>query len=403
MAWLKKNWMVVAVIAAGVAMLGGSLYFLYSKYSLAKDVAAQLQSQTQELERLSRLKPHPGNDRVDNIAAAKKQTEQVRKLIEEFKKVYTPIDYPTNLSSGQFKLRLDRTIAELRRYAKQSGVRLPKDYAFSFENIRNQMSFEPKDIPTLSRVLAEIETITKIVCDAKVLALDGIRRMQVIGRGDTNATASAPFGASSSSSSSYSPYGAGPTGGGAFWERTAVTNDLAILTPYEFTFHCFTGELAAFLDGIQKSPHWLLVKNVAVDHSPSSLLQTPGMWGMSGRMPGAGMGAHGGGPLDRQIAARYGLGPGGPPGAPVPGMLPGPRFVNGRMIVLDEQPFRVRAWVYAVRLLSPEEAQALKAAGAMSPAGGGMGPAAAPAMPSRYAPPTIQVAPGQFVPYEEHR
>jgi len=147
-----------------------------------------------------------------------------------------------------------------------------------------------------------------------------------------------------------------------------VTNDLAILTPYEFTFHCFTGELAAFLDGIQKSPHWLLVKNVAVDHSPSSLLQTPGMWGMSGRMPG-----------------------------------PGPRFVNGRMIVLDEQPFRVRAWVYAVRLLSPEEAQALKAAGAMSPAAGGMGPAAAPAMPSRYAPPTIQVAPGQFVPYEEHR
>ena len=48
-----------------------------------------------------------------------------------------------------------------------------------------------------------------------------------------------------------------------------MTNELAVLTPYEVTFRCFSSELAAVLAGLASSPYALLVKTINVELAPA--------------------------------------------------------------------------------------------------------------------------------------
>jgi len=393
MDWLKKNWKLVAWIAGCLLILGGAVGFLFKQYSYAREAAAKLQQQTQELDRLVRMNPHPGNDRVDNIKAAKEQQKEIESLIEKAKQVLQPIQYPTNLTSGQFRLLLDRTIAELTKKARQSGVRIPADFAFSFDNIRNRMSFDSKFIPTLTRQLIEVKTISEILFDAKVLTLDAIRRTQVLRTNQPSQTTASPFGpafgapapAPTPPPSPTPSYGMGLTSSN-FWDREIITNDLAIITPYEFTFHCFTEELARFLYGIAQAKKGIVVKNIAVDGIPSSLLETP----YSG-MGFAEAGGHAGG-MGATEMARYGIAP--RMGMGYAGSRWVPRQSGGQLVLVEERPFRVRAWIYVVRLLTPEEAALIKSqqgAMPMAPGAGGgaypYGPGAYPYGPAAYPPP----------------
>ena len=399
MDWLKKNWKLVAWIAGAVLILGGAFGFLFKQYTYAREAATKLEQQTKELDRLVRLNPHPGNDRIDNIKAAKQQEKEIENLIEQAKNVLQPIQYPTNLTSGQFRLLLDRTIAELTKKAKQSGVRIPSDFAFSFDNIRNRMSFDSKFIPMLTRQLVEVKTISEILFDAKVLTLDAIRRTQVIRTNQVSQTTTSPYGAAFGVPPAPAPppppptapsYGFGLTSSN-FWDREIITNDLAIITPYEFTFHCFTDELARFLYGIAQAKKGIVVKNIAVDGMPSSLLETP----YSGMGLAGGAGAHAGaGGMGAAEMARYGIAP--PEMGMGLGAYTGSRWVphqsGGQLVLVEERPFRVRAWIYVVRLLTPEEAALIKSQQAAMPATPGAGaypygPGAYPYGPGAYPPP----------------
>ena len=61
----------------------------------------------------------------------------------------------------------------------------------------------------------------------------------------------------------------------------SVTNELAVLTPYELTFRCFSSELAAVLEGIGSSPAGLIAKTINVEVAPAppppdiSVVSTP--------------------------------------------------------------------------------------------------------------------------------
>ena len=95
-----------------------------SKHALEALVTEDLATQTSELNQLSNSDPHPGNEKVKNIEAAKEQDKKLQEFVAEARKTFVPIDYPTNLDSGQLKLLLDTVIDELHRKADGKGVKL---------------------------------------------------------------------------------------------------------------------------------------------------------------------------------------------------------------------------------------------------------------------------------------
>lgn len=360
---IKQNWRLVVTIVIGLAILLGAAGFLFASYRGAKLVMEQLAQQSQELDRLSRLNPHPGNERVDNIKAALEQEEQIKKLIEQARSLFVPIEYPTNLTSPEFRLYLDKTLAELRRLARQAGVQIADGFAFGFEDIRNLMSFDQKNIPMLSRQVAEVSAICRLLFNAKVLSIDRVKRSAVSGQTNDSSGATFGFGGSGTGAGAQSPaFAPTPMTDTNLWDRQPITNELAILTPYEFTFHCFTPELQSFLNEVANSKYGLLIKTLAIDPTPSVLLQST-LGGIVGPVDShAGLSR-----LDPTLASRYGLQPGEVAGGI--GFGYGPRRVGDQVVVLEERPFRVRTWIYVARLLTPEEAAAVKAQRPVAPVG----------------------------------
>jgi len=342
MDWIKKNLDVVISGVVALVLLGFAGYFLYSKYSLSQQQSTKLEEQESKLTGLVNQKPNPGNKKVDNIAAAKEQTERLTEFAQRAKALFVNVPYPTNLDSGSFKLLLDNTVDELQREARAAGTKLPDNYAFTFSAQKPLVSIKPSTIKPLARKLIEVKTIMGILFNAKILELDRIRRVAV-----PDEDAGAPMMAMGGGTSDY-------------WTRKPTTNSLAIVMPYEFTFRCFSGELQTVLEGLASSPHSFLVKNVVVDTGETN---TVDMFDAGG----------GGGDGETQMPRmspqmmmmmRYGLRPGmrymqPPPTEGDPNAAP----VDTSKIV-SEKPFRVTLWVDVVRLLGPEDAPAAAAGGA---------------------------------------
>ncbi len=353
MAWLKKNLLLVVGSVIALALLGYAGFFLFTKKQLESTVTEALNAQTAEYDTLVNSKPHPGNDKVNNIEEAKKQDKELQAFLTEIQKTFVPVDYPTNLDSGKFKLLLDNTIDELQRSADRAGVKLPQNYYFTFSNQKSMMSFEKGTIVPMAAMLAEMREISKVLIGARVLSIDSARRVAVTSQDTPSAT----------------------PGQSDFWTKKPQTNDLAVTMPYEFTFHCFAGELGSVLEGLYRSPHCFFIKQLVVDTTLSPLLDK-----------GAAEAAQNGessttGPNSSMMMymRRYGRTP-GRMGAPPPEMLqPAPTTPTGN--ILDEKPFRVVMWVEAVRTKDlSKEAKPARPARVPTPADGGeAAPDAAPA------------------------
>ncbi|HNQ91027.1 MAG TPA: Amuc_1100 family pilus-like protein [Verrucomicrobiota bacterium] len=340
MAWLKKNLLLVLSGVVALVLLGVAGYFLWSRYTLESQVTQELTDQTTALNDLMNKEPHPGNEKVDNIKAAQQQDTKLQEFAAQARKTFVPLEYPTNLDSGELKLLLDTTIDELQRSAGRAGVKLQPQYAFTFQGQKSQMQFEQATLLPLARMLTDIRSIAQVIIGAKVLALDGIRRCPV-------STQDTP----------------GATGTSEFWNKKPLTNEWAIVTPYEFTFHSFTAELGAVLEGLYRSSNGFLVKNIVVDPSPSQLLEKPAeedMTAMPAAAPGMSM-------MQMQMMMRYGLRGRYAMPAPQPQETPSATSRGGLSPMLDEKPFRVVLQVEVLRLLSPEEAKAAKTAARSRP------------------------------------
>jgi hypothetical protein len=210
---------------------------------------------------------------------------------------------------------------------------------FTFANQKPLMAFDADTIEPLAMMLTDIKAICRIVFDAKVLTLDGIRRVAVATQDTPPATG----------------------GTGDYWYRKPATNDLATTVPYEFTFHSFTPELAAVIEGLYRCPQCFMVKNVVVDTAPSSLMEKQAEQQAAPMLPGPG----GGMDLYRMLMmggryrSRYMPPP--PPAEQPTAATPGPGPGGGMRTVLDEHPFRVIMWVDVVRLKEPGASAAPKA------------------------------------------
>jgi hypothetical protein len=297
MAWIKRNLFFVIGGILAIGLLGAAGYYNYKGWSHNTAKFNQLNEIYGTLRNLTGQKPSPGNDKVDNIAAAREQERQIRDWIRQAADYFQPIAPIPNtgnnaVSSEAFAAALRRTIDQLQHEADTASVTLPPKYNFSFEAQRSLVKFSGS-LGALAAQFGEVKTISEILYAAKVNSLDGIQRVRV---SDDDAN--------------------GPQAD--YFDDHSVTNNLVVLTPYQITFRSFSPEIAQVLAGLASSPHGFIVKSISVQAAGTLAATSPNATAPS------------------------------PSPTPVPTVTPGR---SGLQTVLNEQLLRVTLEVKVVKLL----------------------------------------------------
>jgi hypothetical protein len=333
MAWIKRNLFFLIGSLIAVALIVVGVFYLLGQINDESQVTEDIQKVYADLADLAGRKPHPGNDKIDNIKAAREQEAVLRKYIEKERALFQPIapipDLPTNkLSTAEYAREYARelriTIAELRRSADQQSVKLPPDYDFTFKSQKGSLTFDPGSLGELASHLGEIKALSDILFAAKINFLDSIQREIISTNQDTNP----------------SDY---------LQTRKTVSLPLADLTPYQVSFRCFSAELAQVLASLATSPYGFMVESINVEPASAVNEDTGGPFGPGGGVspppfinPTPVPGQPG---FDPRTGRRFVIPPPGVGLAPTPAPAPSGRPTE----FLKEKAFRVTLLIQVVK------------------------------------------------------
>ncbi|HVR37359.1 MAG TPA: Amuc_1100 family pilus-like protein [Methylomirabilota bacterium] len=348
MLWIKRNLGFVVGGAVALALMGFAGWFLYSQLRESRGVSDQLEQKLTELRSLYNRRPFPN---TNNIALAREQQKVIAKHEEEARRFFMPTGFEQTIGPNDdeaFKNLLETTIYELHQSAKTHRVRVPANrFSFSFEAQRTKARFASGSIPTLTTQLADVKAICAILFDARVNSLDGVRRVPVPNSDDQGSTAVA---------SDYITY------------LDFRTNKVGVITPYEFTFRAFSGELADALTGFLESKHGFIVKGVLVEPAPAADFTRPALriiYESSDQIQRQTRSAEdvmaerygiSRGGREREVRDRYGIGgdytPPTTPTQPPPQVYrrPPQRVPTGPVTVLKESPLKITLLVEVIRM-----------------------------------------------------
>ena len=319
MGWIKRNLIFVIGCVVAVALLGAAGFYTYQGWSRNTEAFSKLNEIYNTLSSLKSQQPSPGNEVHNNTAIARDQQKQVQEWIGSARAYFQSIPaIPAGtVTSEAFASSLRRTVDQLQHAAEESGVTLPPKYDFSFSAERPLVRFAAGSLEPLATQLGEVKLMSDILFAARVNALDSIQRIRV---SDEDAN--------------------GPAGD--YTDLHAVTNELAVVTPYVVTFRCFTPELARVLAAFATAPNTFLIKAINVQPA-SSVVATDGAGGADAAAPQAYMGDR-----EAMLLARM-RGRGMPVLPPAQQMQPVSK--GGLQTVLKEQLLRVTMEVGLVKLL----------------------------------------------------
>ena len=335
MTWLKRNLFLVIGGAVAVALLCGAGFILWSQKQRADGVTVELDGLITEYQTLTGRDPFPNQENID---ATKIEQTRLAGLLEDCRRHFVPTTSYTNIDSATFKEILENTIAELEKEAERSGVKLPEKYNFTFKAQRETTVFTAADLLPLTGQVADIRAICEVLYNARVHSLSGIRRVAV------------------------SKSDQGSTEFLTILKASTNAETAAVVTPYEFTFQGFSGELANVLDGCSRSPHCLIVKNVNIEPAGATGASPEAEAApVAYPVPGVSAPPDPGAPTGADILRRrYGLrSPGGLRGAadryrlnvPAPVTTVAAPVRRGPETVLDEKPLKITMLIDSVRLL----------------------------------------------------
>lgn len=359
MDWIKRNLMFVIGGVVTLLLMGLAGWYCYSGWSNNALQKEEIAKAYEELNTLYSSKPSPGDGRkVDNIKLAKeqqKEAEEFLRALGRYLQEVPAIPARSNVSGPRFSAALQETITQLQREATNSSVIIPPGYKFSFAKQATLVTFAAGSVDPLAVQLGEVRAICDVLNRAKVNSLDGIRRERVPGNPDDLSGAATDY-----------------------LDQTSTTNELAVISPYEITFHCFTPELATVLAGFAQSPYGLMVKAINVEPAMTTMLDGAAAPGYAApvaaptylppayggqRQPGRPLGEDGMG-----IANRYGGGAspygtpspyGNPYGAAQPAGQPvayaAAPVKTGLQTFLKEKQLRVTLLLHVIKLLPPQK------------------------------------------------
>ena len=322
MGWIKRNLLFVIGGAVALALLGGAGLLIWQGFSHNSDKSTTLNELYDKLNEIANAPQKPGDDKTDNIKAAKEQDKQVQDWIALARQYFKPIEpiLPgENLSSAAYGDALRHTIDQLQHEAEGASVTLPPKYQFSFSAQCSLARFAPGSLEPLAQQLAEVKAISEVLFAARVNAFDSIQRVRV--SEDDKAGLQSDY-----------------------IEEQSVTNDLAVITPYVVTFRTFTPELARVITGFATSPNPFIIKSISAQPAGGAATETA-----------AGTPATPYAPYARAVPGmdpryyRGGMAPNPEQVQPQPGVQATPRGVP--QTVLKEQKIRFTVEVEIVKLL----------------------------------------------------
>ncbi len=351
MDWIKRNLLFVIGAVVALVLMGLAGWYSFSGWQNSSEQTIKLTEGYAELKRLKGQNPSPGEGKINNIENAKVQQKEAQAFLNKLGtrlQSIPALPEGTNIASKDYKAVLQDTISDLQRDATNNSVILPPRYNFSFEKQAGLVKFAEGTLQPLAIQLGEVKAICEVLNEAKINSLEGIRRERVPGSPDDLAGT--------------------PTD---YIDLASTTNELAIITPYEVTFRCFTPELAGVLAGFARSPHALLVKAINSEVSLTSIMVDtpvvapiyytpppvaapafrPRMGEDSGRPGGAFASRYGGASAYNNPYAR-------PAPVPAPVAQPvaaSPGAKSGLQPFLKEKQLRVTMLIHVVKLLPPQK------------------------------------------------
>jgi hypothetical protein len=321
MAWIKKNLFLIIGGLVALALLGLAGFYLYQGVQADAAVTDELDQRTATLKQLVNQPVHPGTDKVNNIAAAKEDEKRLEDFRVKLRKQFAAPIAEKQFNNQSFRGLLDTTIAKLQQLSARSGMNLPvKDYWFTYGSQKSAVDF--KDVGSLASELADVEALVEILCEAKVPALVGLKRVPT------------------KDESGYIDF---------LSSGKSDTNSWAAVTPYEVTFQGFSSELARVMEGLVTAPQCFIVKTLGVAQAPAAagvaaaIVPTPAE--IQARMMQSRYGGMGG-------MGRYNRMPPPPPVAVAPKT---PVTKGGLTTVLDENKLRFTLALEVVKLLPPSK------------------------------------------------
>jgi hypothetical protein len=254
MGWIKRNKFFVCGCILALGLLGAAGFYDYQSWNRNAAAFDKLTEIYGTLRDLTSKKPSPGDDRVDNIAAAREQERQLRAWIRQARNYFQPIERIPDANNGslqpeEFANGLSLTIDQLQHDAASANVTLPPDYGFSFTAERNRMTFASGSLDLLAAQLGEVKTISEILFGARINSLDSVQRVRV---SDDDAAGPQSDYIDENSQTNY-------TGNSM--------DEMAVITPYQITFRAFSPEIAQVLSDFASSPHAFIVKGINVQRA----------------------------------------------------------------------------------------------------------------------------------------
>ena len=323
MKWLKDNVVLVGSVLVALALLTVSFLFLQSKRDENEKLNKQWTELTEQLEALVNQDIYPSQD---NVKVARDSTRTLRKFIDDADKLF-PVTPAAKFNLQEFKIHLEKTVAEMTKEATDANVMVPRNYGFAFGDLRPKLTLLPYTLDALGVQLSEVKSICQVLFKSKIQALESVQRLAI---------------------STDDPAGSADY----LTDRSVATNAFATFTPYRVIFRTFSAEFGQVLNVMAATPEFIIVRTINIDPLESNPDAA------TGAMPGAPpmMSLPAGGnpgfppPLPVQ-PIRLGL-----PGAPRPPgpVAPAPAPVSPKPVtVLQEKVFRVTMLVEIVKSKSP--------------------------------------------------
>jgi hypothetical protein len=239
MSWAKRNlyFLISCVFAVGLLLAAG--WYCYSSWDANGAAGDQLK---QAYDQASQIASKPIGAGTTNIAAAKDQLKEVKERTEAVRKFFVPVPGIPNtnhIEDRAFAFAVRSTIADLRADAQQHSVTLPADFAFSFALQQGKAVYDAKSTAQLAKQLGEVRALCDVLFSSRVISLEALQRERT--GDDVNATQA------------------------DYLDSTSITNAIAIITPYQITFRCFSQELARVLAGYANQPHGIVVKTLTIE------------------------------------------------------------------------------------------------------------------------------------------
>jgi hypothetical protein len=254
MLWIKRNFFLAVGGLIAIALLALFIVYAMGAVNRSSELEEELKQNSSILQRLYGQDPFPNTTNVD---AANRETTRLRGAIGRMQKYFLPppVERVTGLA---FRTYRDNLLAELRQSARLARTTVPgASYAFSFEEQRTRVDFDPRTFPLIPEQMADVRAICNVLFEAHVDPLVNIRRARVSGDDEK-----------SSSQSDYH-------------SLKLMTNGLtaAVVSPYEVCFQCLSSDLATVIQKLAISPYGIVVKAVQVEpveEPPAVVKQKPG-------------------------------------------------------------------------------------------------------------------------------